>query len=375
MTSLGDGEGVPRARGPVVTHLRRLWRRRRFLAAVAAVLIVSITLLQASFVPSLGRYSEILVNLGASFLGVVATVLVLEPLIDRARTPEEVIHSEFPYTMFLGGVEAAAYQVRILGAWPYVMDHPHRDRFLAGLRAAAERGVRIQILVLDPDSKAAEQRSRDLDNQFDVTRVISEVLQEFWRLRAGLGDRLAPQLEIRVYSLLPPARMYRWDTRAISSFFPMGNWVGSDIKHYETNMSSRLAQFVDEQFELIWQDVDTVSLDEYFRLALDLAVPDFGFLSTHQEYVVHDRIVYVAAREIVEELYRLQTVDPLLRLCSRVRGFDHGEDRLSMEVVPQNQAPHVRELFRRKYGPASPLDGGGSLLALSARPTPDPRTR
>ena len=95
------------------------------------------------------------------------------------------------------------------------MDHPWRARFLDGLRAAAERGVRIQILVLDPDSKAAEQRSRDLDNQFNVARVISEVLQEFWRLRAGLIDRATGQLEIRVYSLLPPARMYRWDARAM----------------------------------------------------------------------------------------------------------------------------------------------------------------
>ncbi|WP_213453947.1 hypothetical protein [Rhizomonospora bruguierae] len=368
MTSLGDGEGVPRVRGPVATHLRRLWRRRRFVAALAAVLVVSVALLQASFVPALDRYAEILVNLGASFLGVVATVLVLEPLIERSRTPEEVIHSEFPYKMFLTGVDTAAYHLRILGAWPYVMDHPWRARFLDGLRAAAERGVRIQILVLDPDSKAAEQRSRDLDNQFDVARVISEVLQEFWRLRAGLPDRVAAHLEIRVYSLLPPARMYRWDARAISSFFPMGNWVGSDIKHYETNMSSRLAQFVDEQFELIWHDVDTVSLDEYFRLSLDLAVPDFGFLSTSQEYVVHDGVLYVAAREIVEELYRLQTADPLLRLCSRVRGFDRGEDRLAMEVIPQSRAPRVRDLFRRKYGPASPLDGGGSLLALATRP-------
>src|SRR4029079_16381787 len=254
------------------------------------------------------------INIGASFLGVVATVLILEPLIERSRTPEEIIHSEFPYELFLQGVATSSRQIRILGAWPYVMDHPWRERFLTGLGAAVRRGVDVQILVLDPGSKAAEQRARDLDNKFDVASVISDVLMAFWDLRRSLPEQAADRLEIRVYSLLPPARMYRWDGRAISSFFPMGNWVGSDIKNYETNMNSRLAQFVDEQFELVARDDDSMSLRDFFQLTIDVATPESGFLTREPEYVVDGDKVYIAGQDVVQELYRLRAVEPQVKV-------------------------------------------------------------
>jgi len=366
---LSDGEDVRSPRGPVMTYLHRTWRRRKLLSVLAVTVLVSIGLLRAAFLPVSEGMADILVNLGASLLGVVATVMVLEPLIERSRTPEEIIHSEFPHQLFLDGVAAGNRVVRIMGAWPYVMDHPWRPRFLAELRAAVDRGVTVQILVLDPESKAAEQRARDLDNQFDVALVISDVLQTFWTFAGGLPERLAANLAVRVYSALPPARMYRWDGRAVSSFFPLGNWVGSDIKHYETNMNSRLAQFVDEQFELIWRHPDTVPLTDYATVALDIATPEADFLSRRAQYVVHDGHVHIAAREIAAELYRMRVVDPQVRLDWDAVSAAPPPGPVSLLTVEPGLLPTLRARFHRKYGTASELEGAESALRVGVSDT------
>lgn len=364
MTGLGDGEGLPPRRGALMSLVTYVWSRRRFLIVCALALLFSMALLWLSLRPMKDGYRDLFANLGATFLGVIATVVVLDPLIKGSRTPEEAIHSEFPYELFLNGVRRSARLVRILGAWPYVMDHPWRAHFLPALKDAVQRGVRVQILLLDPGSKAAEQRARDLAREFDVSAVIGEVLREFWSLTKAFPDWARNYLEIRVYSLLPPARMYRWDARAVSSFFPMGNWEGSDIKHYETNMTSRLAQFVDDQFQLIWNDTDTITLSSYFELSLDIAVPGVEFISRSAKYVVYQDQVYLAGRGIVEELYRLRAIDPQVRLRQAPPGAQLDGDRLILVPADRTVSNHLQLLFHRKYGPANPLLSHASILAI-----------
>jgi hypothetical protein len=364
VTQLGDGEGLRPRRGPLMSFIVYAWDRRRFLIVCALALLVSVALLWLSLLPMGAGYHEVLANLGASFLGVIATVIVLDPLIKGSRAPEELIHSEFPYEQFLNGVCRSARQVRILGAWPYVMDHPWRARFLPALKDAVNRGVRVQILILDPGSKAAEQRARDLAHQFDVSAVIGDVLREFWNLKKELPDSVASCLDIRVYSLLPPARMYRCDSRAISSFFPMGNWEGSDIKHYETNMTSRLAQFVDDQFQLIWQDADTITLSSYFKLDLDIVIPGSDFITWSTQYVVNQEQVFIAGHGIVEELYRLRAIDPQVRLSLVPPGARFDGERLILVPADRSVSNHLQFLFQRKYGPANPLLGNSSIFVV-----------
>src|SRR5262245_64410121 len=51
-----------------VRLLRRLWRHRRYVASLVAVVLLSSALLVGAYTGPLVRFSELLVNLGASFL-------------------------------------------------------------------------------------------------------------------------------------------------------------------------------------------------------------------------------------------------------------------------------------------------------------------
>jgi hypothetical protein len=146
----------------------------------------------------------------------------------------------------------------------------------------------------------------------------------------------------------------------------MGNWEGSDIKHYETNMTSRLAQFVDDQFQLIWRDTDTITLSSYFEVDLDIAVPGVDFVSRQAKYVVYQDQLYVAGRGIVEELYRLRAIDPHVRVRQVPPGARLDAGRLVLVPADRNVSSHLQLLFQRKYGPANPLLGHASILAIGA---------
>jgi hypothetical protein len=336
--------------------MRRITRRWRSAAALLAIVGVSVALLVAAYAGPLTQFGEVLINLGASFLGVVLTVLAIEPIIRRSQQPEEIVRSSFPYEAFLNGVERASYKVRILGAWPYVMDQPWRQRFLAAIEGAAHRRVRIEILVLDPASKAAEQREDDLGGQFDVAAVIGDVLRSLRDLEAKLSAVDRDYLDVRVYATLPPARMYRWDARVISSFFPMGNAVGGDVKHYETSAMSRLAQFVDEQFELLWRDDTTRTLDDYLEVTLVLG----GRRHLAAHYVTMDGDVFV-------ESPKLTTPNGAVSIRTREGGripFADEDARFTLVPVPDDddRRPEVLVSFRNKYGPADRLAADHSTI-------------
>lgn len=337
-------------------RINRAFRRRPgYYTGLAGISLLGALIIGvAALMEDLPR--DVMINIGASVLGVVLTAIVLEPLIERARRPEEVIHAEFPYQSYIAGVDDASQRIRIMSVWPYVMDYPWRGQFLTALEGALGRGVSVQILVLDPLSKAAEQRAVDLDNKVEVSSVISDVLQAFNRFQVSALESIPPSaLDIRIYSSQPPARLYRWDNRALSSFFPMGSGVGTDVRHYETNVTSGLGRFVDEQFELIWQDSQTEYLNNYLFLSVTLTVTSITYTA---QYVLVGEELFAATFELADHVFRNLITDLTVHLRvlpaklreAAIRNFE-------MRVVSDDDdvVAAVSACFERKYGTASAL--------------------
>jgi hypothetical protein len=298
--------------------------RKLYYGALLAILGIGAGLTVAAL-PLDGAGRDILINLGASVVGVFLVAVVLEPIVERGLRREEQIHGEFPHRRFIEGVAGCARRVRILGAWPYVMEQPWRQDFLDAVEDAVHREVVVEILILDPTSPAATQRLADL-GPGALPHVVSEMLTALDAFRAGLPAAQQPYFRVRVYNALPPARLYRWDHRAISSFFPGGNRWGAEVRHYETPVTSGLGAFVDEQFTLLWNDPRTQDLVAYLRLPVD--IPEAGG-TVHVRYVECEDVVYA--------------IDP------RLTGF--GPD-----VPADDEAwPVILEFYSIKYG--SPGDG------------------
>ena len=343
-----------------MSPLRRTLRSRpRFYGVLAVILVVGVTLTAVGAFTT-GAWRDVLINIGASVITVVLTALVLEPLVEQGRRPEEVIHPEFPHQRFLDGMDASSHRIRIMGAWPYVMDQQWRPLFLDALGRTLHRGVTVEILVMDSTIKAAEQRDVDLGHQVAVSAMITDVIAELSRFQRGLPEDVAQRLGVRVFNSLPPARLYRWDNRAISSFFPMGTGLGTDVRHYETNVTSSLGRFVDEQFDLAWRDRDTRDLQDYLTVSMTLVATGRRYRA---RYVVADDQVYVASLQLTDSLFRnqLHGTEVRLDLPRHANGIGY-----TVQTVPDGDpaAEVIEELMRRKYTAEARRDGMQGVLRL-----------
>jgi uncharacterized membrane protein YqaE (UPF0057 family) len=324
--------------------------------ALAFILVVGLLLALSAVFLDQGVGQDLLINLAATVLGVVLTAIVLEPLIDHGRRPDELIHFGFPHADYIAGVRRASHRVRIMGAWPYVMEERWRRDFLAACSDSLNRGTSIQILVLDPLSSAAEQRQSDLDNRIDVSMFISDTLVALQEFENGLAAEVLHRFEVRIYSSLPPARLYSWDRRAISSFFPRGSSEGIDVKHYETNVMSGLARYVDQQFDLVWNDSQTEKLDLYFSLRVIVPVTGTEHCVQH---ITLDGGVIVASRDLVDEISRglPDGNEAVLFLADDSRAKQR---ILRFEIIAEDDelVGLVAESFQKKYGSNSSLKRG-----------------
>jgi hypothetical protein len=152
--------------------------------------------------------------------------------------------------------------------------------------------------------------------------------------------------------------MYRWDNRALSSFFPRGSGLGTEVRHYETNVTSGLGRFVDEQFDVVWYDAGTQNLADYLGLTVTLLAASETY---KVPYVVLNGIIFAAAVDLVDNIFRNSITDTAVKLETRP---DWANAALSDHLVITSgpdcdaQVAMIQTMFRRKYGIANVLNAG-----------------
>jgi hypothetical protein len=151
------------------------------------------------------------------------------------------------------------------------------------------------VLLLDPDSSAARQRTEELERrQIDVAAQIMDNLRHLHQFRATLtAAEHRAQFKVSVYDASPSIQLYQWDSRALISFFPIGK-VSFDVPQLEVDMASPWGQFVDRRFDELWEHRDHIrSLDRYWRLTVVLTHGDVRIDSVPVPYVSVDDQVYI----------------------------------------------------------------------------------
>jgi hypothetical protein len=330
--------------------------RARFLARLArlrtgSILAVSV-LCALSFVALyLARDTEqylgnLLLNLGASFVGAVVTYALVNPLMTRAETQREKILDHFDQNAMNTHVAEAKTIVRIFETGVPMLDQPYRRDFLDACRGALKGGVKLEVLLLDPDCRAAAQRAEELGSALDVRLLIRENLREFQALHAELNPKVQSRFELRVYATAPLAAYYRWDQRALISFFPTDR-SSVDTTQYETSADSNFAQFVEQRFQESWVAPNTYDLRDYFtaRVGVLRDGADGGSGSLLADWVLADGRLYLVHHELNQHVIEVG-LDRVAVVLDHAQGFA-GRFRLAS---CDSRSP-VHRLFDHKYGP------------------------
>jgi hypothetical protein len=324
---------------------KRFWpaRRRQNVAVLVGLMMVAILLL------GLGQgidkyYQNVFINVGADLVGALVTIFVIVPIVRRADEGHVREHPKLDYAWYVDQVAGATSNVRIMDTYSNLLDGPYTASFFEAIELALEREAVVQILLLDPDSFAARQRAHELDDP-DVYREIMRnfrVLHEF-RNRAGPTSR-GRDVNVRMYTASPTITLYRWDEKALVSFFPVGK-ISSQGAQLEIIANSPLGAFVNERFNFLW--AGGKDLGQFMRLPVTLVDTAGADANLDVEFVELEGRCYIGDPRMVAQLARHRTGAALAYSHSNQPVLN--ELALTDDAQPELLAT-LRAEFEEKYG-------------------------
>ncbi|MGC4812974.1 DUF5919 domain-containing protein [Micromonospora sp. DT228] len=271
-------------------------RQRHAFVVGGALLGVAVVMLVAAW-RSTGFLSDLLLNLGASVVLAAISYVIFDPLFEEARKARVQEHLSFDQQAFVTRLHRSGRRVRILDTWTILLEQRHREETLSAIRAALANGAQVQLLLLDPDCTAAQQRSEELERQrVDVPRQIRTNLRHLAAFTDALDARLRQRLQIRLYDASPSIQLYQWDGRALISFFPIGK-LSFNVPQLEVDMDSPWGGFVHARFEELWEhEQATLDLERYWSVMVTLLHDDSDVAEVSVPYLTVDGQHYVDCR-------------------------------------------------------------------------------
>lgn len=328
--------------------LRWLQRRTRYFVILVVLGAMSSLLLAVAHYSDSSFAQNLYIDLGAGFIAVIATFFVLNPLFEQIRTANTQEHPKLDQARYIAHVADSRKIVRILETWiPLLNIELRRKEFLRAVTGALKSGAKIEILLLNPDSRAAEQRTDELQGE-NAHKAIMENLYYLHRYRTD--STIEKTLSVRIYSGLPPVQLYQWDDKAFISFFPLGKH-SEQSPQLETSIVTPWGDFVKRKFEELWNDSGTQELQQYRSIRL-IVNSDKETQLLDVDFVLLEGCYYVSDRSMLEQI-AMPGIENIR--VSLEAPLQDGEELTSYTVEilgseEQDVLQRLLDLFQVKYG-------------------------
>ncbi|NUR31755.1 MAG: hypothetical protein HOV83_38940 [Catenulispora sp.] len=290
-------------------------------------------------------------------------------------------YERFPYLKFIERLERCDDLVRIMDTCSSVLDvstaegekADERRRCVAAVTnlLAGDNEVRVEILLLDPTSDAARQRSADLKEEgIDIGVVVGRNLALLNGIRHRLPEGARSKLLVKLYNATPACAYYRVDDRASIAFYALRT-SSERGAHVDVALKEKLGKIVNDHFRDIRADEDSVDMVDYLYATLIV-----GRRKEHVAWIEHAGKLYIAlagtwANPVAWTVAPSADGGTAARLQTYRR--EDAEFR-AMRLVPWAECGELGPLVEAKYGvefqvlfelaPAGGAgeDGGGGLL-------------
>lgn len=331
-----------------------LWgymRRRRYYLAIVATL-AGLTAILLEFSSSLPEYGKNLsLNLGADLIGTIIVLFLIAPFLERSEIRRDSVLERFDHRAFIQQAADARHRIMILELWTDLLQGNYQRPFLASIKEALQQNVEVRMLLLDPDTSAAEQRAEDLLQKTEVVDNIMDNLRILHEFVRGLPKHLQENIQIRVYSALPPVQLYRVDDHLMVSFYPV-NVTSWNAAQYQTGPRAQLGEFVSKKFDELWDAHSTRALDQFQEITIKI---DSGEdeMRYQVQFVKSEEEICVSGREIAASHLKSGIGDLPVRI---IHGNAQGELEESglyffvpLDVTSEDHS-NTQKMFSRKYG-------------------------
>lgn len=317
-------------------------RRPRHIFILSAVGVVSVALLYAAYFIHDNYVQQLLINLGAGLLATFAVIAILDPLLKQIKDAETKEHPRLNLELVTTRILHSRRWVRVLETWTALLDDGYRENFMEALLRAAQAGAVVEILLLSPSSKGAEQRALELGKVRDVERLIMRDLHILGKfMRDSASPRVRNRIAIRVYAASPSFGLYQTDDLVFLSFFPLGK-PNTNEPQIESHVNTPWGLFVLDRFEELWEDPTTLSLERYQKRPLIFENSSTGSATELQvEYLERGSRLFISGRPLLRQAGATGIAN-----CRVDMGDGKGLRRVSSPDL--NRA--VLDAFQWKYG-------------------------
>jgi hypothetical protein len=343
---------------------RNLLRRNKRQAVVVAILglgcVAMVVLAWWSSPDRTAFLPELWINVGIGLAITLGTYIVLNPLFKDLQTASIVEHARLDPGALVETIARGRDRVAILETWTGLLEEPHRERFLAALRAVLSNQGVVRVLLLNPDSEGAQLRSKEL-RQRDVPLAIMGNLYRLSRLHAELNEEMRSRLHVKVYDAAPSVQMYRCDNRAFIAFFPIDQST-YDAQQIETLMNTPIGEFVQGRFDELWSAPTTVDLASVTALQIRVHHDGADLGPCLVRYVRLDGVHYVSGTSLLKLITRYPIGGLRARIEEEVFQLDEAD-----ELEPA-AFRRVVDLFQAKYGPHMRPHGGETPVIITLVP-------
>ncbi|MBF9073702.1 hypothetical protein [Streptacidiphilus fuscans] len=321
-------------------------RRGVLLICAAVGLCVGLCIWFAQGLPDFRQ--NLLLNLAPELLTTIVTLLVIQPILTRLEEERVREHLRLDYPSFCDKVAHTQDIVCVLDTFSYLLSGNNADRFADAACSAIGRGATVRVMLLDPDSLAARQRSHELSA--DVRREIMRNLRDLRQLEERLPAERRDQLQVRVYTNAPSIQLYRCGERMMVSFYPVDRLSGEG-QQLEVRITTPLGAFVSERFAELWtrsRPVEEVLTKQVRFLDSDGAGGDGGAREPLRlEYVDSDGDLILSDRRLVVELARHRDGPVHVTVGDRPERIFRLE---LVDIAETDSLARLRAAFVDKYG-------------------------
>lgn len=301
---------------------------------------------------------ELLLNLGVTFVGIVASYILVNLVIEKIEQERVKEYIKLNYYPFISNLDKRR-EVDILDTYTeLVQKEEYRDKFFPKIRSV--RGsIRIRMLLLNPETYAAIQRHKevnynkmpgDLDyiDVLDNCRLTLRLLHEF----LNANPELRSKIEVKVYNASPGVALYRSDNSIIASFFPIGALSQYSLQA-ELAVNSRMGEFMHKRFTDLWMAPSTIPLQRYRFVDLKLIGSDGKEQQANKvRYITLPMLDQDGAAQYYVSGLDLHKAFAKSLHTSYITTFLDGAARYSFEVIFDSHPHHkaIHNLFCTKYG-------------------------
>lgn len=166
---------------------------------------------------------------------------------ELTRSGINSVYPNMPYDKFEEKISSANTQIVILQTWLKALN-PISEKMIE----AANRGVKIRILILDPESDIAKQRSVELGLQWDTSRpkALFEGVQSAFK-----KNDIKNKVDVRLHQRIPPYSMYMVDDWMMIGFYWHGRGsVSNQMIEFKGIDKDKMGWLFLDTFEEIWKD-------------------------------------------------------------------------------------------------------------------------